>query len=93
MIVFGQKSIHHWEFWRQKSKLFFCIASGLFYTLCTFLMNLVIRSILGHRDDLMETSFLISIGAFFAGAFFSIALWYENERRYKKWKSEKIEKI
>ena len=89
MIVFGQKTIHHWEFWRRKSKLFFCFASGLFYTLCMFLMNLLIRPMLGQGDQLLESSLLVSFCSFIPVAFLSIALWYENERRYKKWISEK----
>lgn len=88
MIIFSKSHIRYWSKWRTKNKFLFCIASGAVYTLFVFIGNIIIRPILGHHEHLIGTSFFISICSFIPGAFLSIALWYENERRFKLWQKE-----
>lgn len=85
MVVFGKKTIHYWNFWRTKNKLYFCLASGALYSVLMFIGNLMIRAILGLSENLLATSFYIALGSFIAGSFLSLAVWYENERRFKLW--------
>lgn len=92
MIIFSEKKIHYWSKWRTKNKFLFCLTSGFIYSLFVFILNLLIRPILGHSENIVETSFYISIGSFIAVSFLSIALWYENERRFKLWKAKEEDK-
>ena len=88
MIIFSEKRIHYWSKWRTKNKLLFCLTSGFIYSFFAFILNLIVRPILGHTENIVETSFYISLCIFIAASFLSIALWYENERRYKLWKAK-----
>lgn len=85
MIIYN-KNIQKWAFWRKKSKFTFCIASGLFYAILVFVGNIVFRYFFGNSENIIENSLSVAIGGFIAVSFLSIALWFENERRYKKWK-------
>ena len=89
MIIFSEKRIHYWSKWRTKNKLLFCLTSGFVYSFVSFILNLILRPILGHTESIFETSFYISLGSFIAASFLSIALWFENERRYKLWQAKK----
>lgn len=86
MIILSKKSIHRWSYWRTKSKLFFCLSSGTLYAVLAFIVSLIVRVITGFDDSSLEASLGIALGSFLGGSFMSIALWYENERRYKRWK-------
>jgi hypothetical protein len=88
MIIYGKKNIHKWKYWQTKSKIVFCLVSGLVYTGFVFVGNLIIKPLFGHSDELILNSAYIAIGTFIPAAFLSIALWYENERRYNVWKNE-----
>ena len=88
MIIFSEKRIHYWSKCRTKNKLLFCLTSGFIYSFFAFILNLIVRPILGHTENIVETSFYISLCIFIAASFLSIALWYENERRYKLWKAK-----
>lgn len=92
MIIFSEKRIHYWSKWRTKNKLLFCLTSGFVYSFFVFILNLIIRPILGHSENIVETSFYISLGSIIPASFLSIALWYENERRFKLWKAKEAEK-
>jgi len=85
MIVFGKKTIHFWKFWRTKSKLFFCLTSGAVYSVFSLVVTVIIKAIMGKSETIIETSLCVALGAFIAGTFMSIALWYENERRFRLW--------
>jgi hypothetical protein len=39
-------------------------------------------------ENIIETSLYVALGAFVAASFMSIALWYENEKRFKLWIEE-----
>ncbi|MBN2767033.1 MAG: hypothetical protein JXR27_11730 [Paludibacteraceae bacterium] len=52
-----------------------------------FIGNLIIKPLFGHFDEYILNSFIFASTAFFPAAFLSIALWYENERRYNEWKN------
>ena len=65
------------------------MTSGFVYSFFAFILNLIVRPILGNTENIIETSFYISLGSFIAASFLSIALWYENERRYKLWRAKK----
>jgi len=91
MIIFSEKKIHYWSKWRTKNKFLFCLTSGLVYSFFVFVGNLIIKSVLGHNENLFETSFYISICSLIPSSFLSIALWYENERRFKLWNSKQKE--
>ncbi|MDD3080248.1 MAG: hypothetical protein PHH37_14270 [Paludibacter sp.] len=84
MIIYSQKSISKWSFWRTKSKFFYCIASGLFYAACCFVGSLLIKFFIFKDADFLENSLGVA-----SGAFMSVAGWYENERRYKNFLSRK----
>lgn len=88
MIIYGKKNIHKWKYWQTKSKIVFCLVSGLVYTGFVFVGNLIIKPLFGHSDELILNSAYIAIGTFIPASFLSIALWYENERRYNVWKNE-----
>lgn len=64
------------------------MTSGFIYSFFAFILNIIVRPILGHIENIVESSFYISLGSFIAASFLSIALWYENERRYKLWKAK-----
>lgn len=81
MIILHKKNIHRWAYWREKSKILFCIASGLVYTSVSFLGALS-SNLLAHREDAVQTSLTVALVVFVVSGFLSIALWYENERRY-----------
>lgn len=89
MIIYSKKNIQKWEYWQTKTKFVFCLVSGLVYTGFIFIGNLIIKPLFGHYDDLLLNSVFLSIGTFVPASFMSIALWYENERRYNLWKKEK----
>jgi len=88
MIIFSEKKIHYWSKWRTKNKFLFCLTSGFVYSFFIFILNLIIRPILGHTENLVEESFYISLCSLIPASFLSIALWYENERRFKLWKAK-----
>ena len=88
MIIYGKKNIHKWKYWQTKSKIVFCLVSGLVYAGFMFIGNLIIKPLFGHSDELILNSAYIAIGTFIPASFLSIALWYENERRYNVWKNE-----
>ncbi|MBE9467856.1 MAG: hypothetical protein IMY72_05975 [Bacteroidetes bacterium] len=89
MILYRLKNIQKWSFWRKKNKFVFCLASGLLYGTVMFLGAFVFRLILGDGiAQIIDKTLGVVIGSFIAGTFLSIALWYENERRYKKWLKE-----
>lgn len=92
MIIFSEKKIHYWSKWRTKNKFLFCLTSGFIYSFLVFIGNLIIRPILGHYENLVETSFFVSLCSLIPASFLSIALWYENERRFKLWKAKEEEK-
>ena len=86
MIIYRQKNIHKWLFWRKKSKLFYCFASGFLYGTVMFLGTFLLRFILGEEiAQVLDKTLGTAIVGFIAGTFLSIAFWYENERRYKIW--------
>lgn len=85
MIIFSKKNIHKWGFWRKKSKIFFCLTSGLIYGIFMFSASLLFNYLLGDMDEIIESGLSMALGAFIATTFLSIAHWYENERRYKEW--------
>jgi len=90
MIIFRKKNIHKWGFWRKKSKIVFCITSGLIYAIIMFSGSLLFNFLSGNtRGDAIESGLSMALGAFIAVTFLSIAHWYENERRYKEWLKEK----
>ena len=91
MIIY-KKNIEKWKFWRKKSKLTFCLVSGFFYATLVFLGGIPIRLLLGKSDAIIENSFYGAIGALIPAIFLSIAIWYENEKRYKKWELDNKEK-
>ena len=88
MIIYGKKNIHKWKYWQTKSKFVFCLVSGLVYAGFMFIGNLIIKPLFGHFDEYILNSFIFASTAFFPASFLSIALWYENERRYNVWKNE-----
>ena len=92
MIIFSEKRIHYWSKWRTKNKFLFCLTSGLLYSFFVFIGNVIIKTILGHYENLFEISFYLALGSLIAGSFLSIALWYENERRFKLWKAKEEDK-
>ena len=86
MIVYGKKNIRKWSFWRKKNMLFYCFASGLLYGSFIFMGTFLTRLILGGEiADIIDKTLGAAIVGFIGGTFLSIALWYENERRYKNW--------
>jgi len=85
MIILNKKNIHRWRFWRNKSKLIFCLTSGVIYSSFMFLGSLFFRLLTGKTEKMVESGFSVALGAFIATAFLSIAHWYETERRYKEW--------
>lgn len=89
MIIYSKKNIHKWSRWQKRSKITFCLASGATYSLFMFTGLLLFKLIMGHTNNLWESLGSITLGAFIASTFMSIALWYENERRFKEWKSSK----
>lgn len=96
MIIYSKKNILKWSFWRNKSKLTFCLASGLFYTALMFVGNIIFRLVFSLGESMLdqsvfEVSFYIAIGMFLPATFLSIALWYENERRFKEWELDNRE--
>jgi drug/metabolite transporter (DMT)-like permease len=88
MIIFGKKTIHYWKFWRTKSKLLFCLTSGIVYSVFSFVFTVITKEIIGKSENIIETSLYVALGAFVAASFMSIALWYENEKRFKLWIEE-----
>jgi len=89
MIIFGKKHIHKWNFWRKKSKIFFCITSGLIYAILMGSGSLLYDFLSGDTNGMVESGLSMAIGAFIPVTFLSIAHWYENERRYKEWLKSK----
>ncbi len=85
MIIFSKKNIHRWKYWRSKSKFTFCLISGAFYTLLISAGHVLIKFLLGNTEELLASLLGIALGTFVSASFLSIALWYENERRYKLW--------
>jgi hypothetical protein len=86
MIIYTKKNIHKWSSWRNKSKFLFCLTSGFLYSSFSFIALLLTKWIFDWtRGGIVESSAAIAIGAFPMVTFLSIALWYENERRYQEW--------
>jgi len=85
ILIYSKKSIHKWKFWTSKSKILYCLVSGLSFTLIYFLSVLTFKLISGNTNNLIISSLNMSVGAFCASTFLSIAHWYENERKYKEW--------
>jgi len=88
MLILGKKHIHRWKRWRKWNKALFCIVSGFLYALPMFPTSLLFRYLTGKTENMLEGSLSVALGAFVAATFFSIALWYENERRFKIWEKE-----
>ena len=86
MIIYRQKNIKKWAFWRKKNMFVFCLASGFLYGTVMFLGTFLLRFILGEEiAQVLDKTLGTAIVGFIAGTFLSIAFWYENERRYKIW--------
>lgn len=63
--------------------------SGFVYSVFSFVVTIAVKAIIGKSENLVETSLYLASGSFIAASFMSIALWYENEKRYKKWIEKK----
>lgn len=83
MIIFSQKSIHRWSYWRTKSKLFFCFSSGALYAILSFSFRMLLEIITGFDENSLDVCMGIALGSFIGSSFLSIAFWYENERRFR----------
>ncbi len=88
MIIFTEKSIHKWVFWRKKGKFVFCLSSGFLFSIFYSIAILTTKWALG-REDFIYSALQNAFFMFFPMSFLSIALWYENERRYKKYLGKK----
>jgi high-affinity Fe2+/Pb2+ permease len=87
MILYSRKNIQKWRKWRKKSKIYYCLASGFLFAVVIFIGMTAIRLITesNYLKAIREAG-EYSIILFVFASFFSIALWHENERKYKEWK-------
>lgn len=88
MLILGKKHIHQWKSLQKWNKAIFCLVSGGVYAIPMFPASLLFRHLIGKTENMIEGSFSIAPGAFLAASFFSIAFWFENERRFKIWEKE-----
>lgn len=92
MIIYSRKNIYRWKYWRAKRKFTFCVLSGALYTVIATSFSLLIKLIFNTTVELLSSLLGIALASFIAMSFLSLALWYENERRYKQWLIENSEK-
>ncbi len=85
MILYGKKTIHKWAFWRKRSKLVYCQASGLLYSFFMFIGYVLFKLLIGSQGNILLSSVGIAAGGFLVLSFLSIAHWHINEKRYKDW--------
>lgn len=81
MFLITARNYNKWTKWRQR-KLLFCLLSGFMYGVVSVFFNVVYR-LLFNPVVIIETSLAVSAGSFLGGCFFSLAIWFENERRFK----------
>ncbi len=84
-LIFHEHNIHKWEKYRTKGIFLFCIFYGLI--MCAFfgVLKMLVNLLLFARCSSIFSGVLGPlIGGFVGGCFFGIAVWYENEKNYKK---------
>lgn len=85
MIIYSERNIYKWAFWKAKPKVLFCISSGLIFATGVTILALLIK-LCGHADiNILKFSFPVFSGSFVSGALFSIILWYQNDDRFREW--------
>jgi len=83
MWIYRNKNLQNWKYWHHR-KLFFCFLSGVVYAFIAAGISFITRYTFFRTDTLWDAVAGVGGGAFIGGCFFSLAIWYENERKYKK---------
>jgi|GEM_PF-1704182 len=92
MIIYGNDNIYKWAWWQKKSKLLFCISSGLIFALGVTVLTLFLKLLREGGMDVTTSCLAVFGGSFVAGALFSIILWYQNDDRYREYIKHKQKK-
>ncbi len=88
MIIFSDNNIYKWAWWRKRSKLLFCISSGLIFAMGVTILTLFLKLLREGGMDVTSSCLAVFGGSFVAGSLFSIILWYQNDDRYKQWQKK-----
>lgn len=83
MIFYNKKNIEKWAFWQKKGMLLYCVINAGIVTVITVSLNLILKISLHSTASLWSSIAGVALGTFIGWSFFSIALWYENQRKYK----------
>lgn len=83
MFLLNDKNIQSWMKIRKRGKFIFALQTSFLYASLSFLFSVIFRLIL-NKNFVIEASLGAAIGFFIGGLIFSFAIWYENEKRFKK---------
>lgn len=89
MIIYHEKNIYKWDWWRKKSKFLYCISSGFVFATGVTVLTIGFKMFKQEGMDLTDSCLAVFGGSFVAGALFSIILWYQNDDRYREYLRKK----
>jgi predicted membrane protein len=90
MIIFSDKNIYKWAWWKNKSKLLFCIASGLVFAMGVTVLTFILKMLKSGGMCVTNSCLAVFGVSFVAGALFSIIIWHLNDDRFNEWLKKEI---